>query len=301
FDCSVHLRSFVKMIPKSSSFVAGHAPIVSVGDIAHVEKAGTVYVPAADQVGTVWSLLDGSAAVANSYEYDAFGVGRAASETFGNRYRFGTKRLDEDTELYHFIARQYMPELGRFASVDLLLRKLFGPARYRYSGNAPTRWVDSAGRIAWIPIIIGMLLLALLGAVIAIVGKFIAERITDFQLRYVTEQEFALRTDKCQRFGTFVASKYWAELDVDGLAEEFADGIMQRYPGVTVRTDGDVYARWEAFYCYCKLSVTVYTEITAEAEGPEGQKIRRTKRKVHKTLTWDSKAVEELRTKCCHD
>ncbi|MFO8006569.1 MAG: RHS repeat-associated core domain-containing protein, partial [Candidatus Brocadiia bacterium] len=130
--------------------------------IAHVEKAGTVYVPAADQVGTVWNLLDGSAAVANSYEYDAFGVGRAAGETAPNRYRFGTKRLDEDTELYHFIARQYEPKLGRFASRDMfrylgcqlaaegrLINQASaicgGCSAYVFVGNVPLSTVDPRG------------------------------------------------------------------------------------------------------------------------------------------------------------
>ena len=41
----------------------GYAPIVSVGDIALMDKAaGSVYVPVADQVGTIWDLADSSAA-----------------------------------------------------------------------------------------------------------------------------------------------------------------------------------------------------------------------------------------------
>ena len=69
--------------------VHGFAPIVSVGDIAHMDKSGTVYVPASDQpatrtagkVGTIWNLLDSTAGKANSYTYDAFGIGRSTSGT----------------------------------------------------------------------------------------------------------------------------------------------------------------------------------------------------------------------------
>ena len=89
--------------------VHGHAPIVSVGDIAHLDKSGSIYVPTPDQVGTIWKLLDSTASAANSYEYDAFGVGRNASETVANRYRFGTKRLEADPALYHSTAWQYDP------------------------------------------------------------------------------------------------------------------------------------------------------------------------------------------------
>ncbi len=60
---------------------------------------GSVYVPVADQVGTIWALADSSAALANSYAYDAFGVDGGASEAVPNRYRFGTKGLDDWTRV----------------------------------------------------------------------------------------------------------------------------------------------------------------------------------------------------------
>jgi hypothetical protein len=60
---------------------------------------GSVYVPIADQVGTTWALLDESGDKVNSYGYDAFGVGRSASETVPNLYRFGTKRDSWDAIL----------------------------------------------------------------------------------------------------------------------------------------------------------------------------------------------------------
>ena len=82
--------------------VHGYAPIVSVGDIAMMDKSDTPYVPVSDQVGTIWNLADSSAALADSYTYDAFGVNRGASESVANRYRFGTKRLDDRTRVLPF-------------------------------------------------------------------------------------------------------------------------------------------------------------------------------------------------------
>ncbi|MCK4375117.1 MAG: sensor histidine kinase, partial [Candidatus Brocadiae bacterium] len=67
--------------------VHGHAAIPSVGDIAMMERSDSQYVPAADQVGTIWKVLHPSAGTANSYEYDAFGVGHSASEAFANPFR----------------------------------------------------------------------------------------------------------------------------------------------------------------------------------------------------------------------
>jgi len=98
--------------------VHGYAPIVSVGDISMMEISDAVYIPVSDQPGTIWNLLDSAPAKANSYTYDAFGVGRSASETVTNPCRFGTKPLDTDPNLYHFVARQYAAILGRFVSRD---------------------------------------------------------------------------------------------------------------------------------------------------------------------------------------
>jgi len=97
-----------------------------VGDIALMDKSGTPYVPVPDQVGTTWNLLNSGASKANSYGYDAFGVARSVSETVSNLYRFGTKRLDVDSALYHFMARQYKSSVGRLLSQEPRFRALTG-------------------------------------------------------------------------------------------------------------------------------------------------------------------------------
>jgi RHS repeat-associated protein len=125
--------------------VHGYAPIASVGDIALMDKGGTPYVPVSDQVGTTWGLLDSSGSMASYYEYDAFGVSRGVSESVSNLYRFGTKRLDADPGLYHFIARQYEADLGRFVSRDPACTACDVPSWYPYAGNMPTSSVDWAG------------------------------------------------------------------------------------------------------------------------------------------------------------
>jgi len=130
--------------------VHGYAPIPSVGDITHMDKSGTVYVPIPDQPGTIWNLLDDVPAKANSYTYDAFGESRSVSETVINPYRFGTKPVDPDSNLYYFIARQYMPTMGRFLTRDLpavaarmsLLEKL---NNYQFSEARPSTMVDPSG------------------------------------------------------------------------------------------------------------------------------------------------------------
>jgi RHS repeat-associated protein len=124
--------------------VHGHAPIFSVGDIALMDKSGTPYVPVSDQVGTTWNLLNSAASKANSYTSDAFGVGRSATETVSNLYRFGTKRLDTDPTLYHFVARRYEPTMGRFVSYDRL-RFFANSPSYAFGNSAPIARVDPQG------------------------------------------------------------------------------------------------------------------------------------------------------------
>jgi RHS repeat-associated protein len=95
--------------------VHGHAPIPSVGDIALMESAdGDPYAPIPDQVGTVCKVLGSAGAVANAYQYDAFGVSRSVSESFANPFRFAGKPLDPDPALYRLTARSYQPWMGRY-------------------------------------------------------------------------------------------------------------------------------------------------------------------------------------------
>jgi RHS repeat-associated protein len=133
----------------------GYAPIVSVGDIVLIDKgAGGAFVPIADQVGTIWNLIDDSAAVANSYVYDAFGGGRGMVEAIPSLFRFGTKRLAVDLSLYHFIARQYEASLARFISGDPLSSHQQS-RQYTYAGSHPTAAVDPVGlRMVYINIVL---------------------------------------------------------------------------------------------------------------------------------------------------
>ncbi len=100
----------------TSRQVHGYAPILSVGDIALMDVAGSPYVLLADQVGTTSNLLDSTGVKANSYTYDAFGVGRSVTETVPNRYRFWSKRLDADLAFYLTNAGPYAPRHGRYTA-----------------------------------------------------------------------------------------------------------------------------------------------------------------------------------------
>ena len=112
-------------------------------DIAHFDKSGSLYVPMVDEVGTVWRLYDHREHEANWYLYEAFGEPRYASEEVSNRYRFGGKRLDEGTLLYHFVARQYHLYTGRFIQRDAPSEAVRNP--YAFALDNPLSYVDPTG------------------------------------------------------------------------------------------------------------------------------------------------------------
>ena len=51
--------------------------------------------------------------LANSYSYDAFGVGRGVTESVSNAYRFDSGRLDVDSGAYQLNGNTYSPNTGR--------------------------------------------------------------------------------------------------------------------------------------------------------------------------------------------
>ena len=89
----------------------------------------------------IWKRKTG--AKANTYSYDAFGVGRSASETVENDFRFQTKPLDSDIGQYYFVARQYDQGTGRFVERDPRRKHI----QYLYSPfqNNPALFVDPRG------------------------------------------------------------------------------------------------------------------------------------------------------------
>src|SRR5690606_30307538 len=71
--------------------------------------------PFYDGNGNVMGLIDGDGSIAARYTYDAFGntilqEGRLAE---ANPFRFSTKYIDEETELYYYGYRYYDAGVGR--------------------------------------------------------------------------------------------------------------------------------------------------------------------------------------------
>jgi RHS repeat-associated protein len=105
----------------------------------------------------VTSLTDASGNVVERYVYDPYGTvtvenpdgsikgdGALASSSFGMEYLFQGGRIDPQTGLYHFGARDYDPTAGRWEEQDPE-GYVDGPSRYQFDDSAPTELVDPDG------------------------------------------------------------------------------------------------------------------------------------------------------------
>jgi RHS repeat-associated protein len=101
-----------------------------------------------DSLGSVVAITDASGAVEQTYDYDVFGVMRAATGTSGNNYTF-TGEENDASGLVYLRARFYDPTVGRFLSRDPAPMRAGDTQtanRYVYARNNPTNYVDPSGR-----------------------------------------------------------------------------------------------------------------------------------------------------------
>ena len=93
---------------------------------------------------------DPGGAVIQHYEYSAFGQSRytLSGTAFPVSRRYTSQILDEDTGLYYYNSRYYIPELARFGQADDIISDIGNPQswnRYSYVLNNPLRYTDPSG------------------------------------------------------------------------------------------------------------------------------------------------------------
>ena len=101
-----------------------------------------------NHLGSTCFELDDQARLISFEEYTPFGstcfqAVRSHTET-PKRYRYTGKERDNESGLYYYGARYYMPWLGRWASCDPL-GIVDGTNMYAYALNAPVRLLDLSG------------------------------------------------------------------------------------------------------------------------------------------------------------
>jgi RHS repeat-associated protein len=118
------------------------------GHLLAERTATNSYLYLADGLGSIVGLVDGTGAVAASYNYDPFGQPTTSTVSPGviNPWRFAGAYLD-GTGLYKMGARYYDPTLGRWTQQDPVV-SLVDPLnwnRYVYAGNDPVNFTDPSG------------------------------------------------------------------------------------------------------------------------------------------------------------
>lgn len=116
------------------------------GLVARIDSVGNPAYYAFDATGHTRQLSGATGAVANSYDYDSFGIPLQTNETIPNPFqyvgRFGV--MAEGNELIFMRARFYDSEIGRFIFEDPI-GILGGLNCYSYSFNNPVSKIDPAG------------------------------------------------------------------------------------------------------------------------------------------------------------
>ncbi|MEJ8638475.1 MULTISPECIES: RHS repeat-associated core domain-containing protein [Streptomyces] len=116
------------------------------GTLNSMTTGGTSYYYLTDAIGSVVAVADESGAKVNAYSYSPRGVQRAGtSEQVPQPYRFAGG-FQDPTGLYHYAARYYDPNLGRFTSPDPSGQE---KNPYLYAEGDPVNRIDPTGLAAW--------------------------------------------------------------------------------------------------------------------------------------------------------
>ncbi len=116
------------------------------GTLNSMTTGGKSYYYLTDALGSVIALADEAGTKVNSYSYSPRGVTRAAtSESAPQPHRFAGGYQDP-TGLYHYEARYYDPNIGRFNSPDPSGQE---KNPYLYAEGDPVNRIDPSGLAAW--------------------------------------------------------------------------------------------------------------------------------------------------------
>jgi len=118
-----------------------------IGGLLNLQQGGASgpqYSYLFDGKGNVTGLLDGAGIVAQTYQYDPFGVPKGASGSVSQPMQFSTKPYDDQTGLSYYGYRFYVPSLGRWLTRDPI-GEAGGINLYGFVGNNPMNFIDPLG------------------------------------------------------------------------------------------------------------------------------------------------------------
>jgi len=117
--------------------------------LARLDESGDAVWYPGDLLGSVRQVVNPGGTVIDQITYDSYGkVLTETSPGDGDRFKYVSREYDPEISAYHYRARMYDPQLGRFISSDPLGFRAGDPNLYRYVGNRPTGMTDPSG-MAW--------------------------------------------------------------------------------------------------------------------------------------------------------
>jgi RHS repeat-associated protein len=177
-----------------------------------------------DGVGSYAYLYDGNGnvgqmvnnvggAIAAHYEYDPYGnsIVATGSQAAGNPYRFSTKYLDSEYNLYYYGYRYYDPATGRWVNHDPIGER-GGWNLYCFVFNNPQYYIDDTGRtpmtgtptrvpleiLERIPTVSSKIPIIIPITFGIVIGDYIADRIEDIENGPIKYYLTYLFRDKCK-------------------------------------------------------------------------------------------------------
>jgi RHS repeat-associated protein len=124
-----------------------------IDDVLSMNRGGTDYFYHQNSLGSVAALTTSTGVVAERYEYDAYGnpsvsfirsAGEKEKSGTGNTFMFTGREYDAETQTYHYRARFYKPDWGRFGQWDPL-GLITGMNMYEYLNSNSTKYIDPFG------------------------------------------------------------------------------------------------------------------------------------------------------------
>ena len=106
------------------------------------------YTYHADHLGSIRYLTDSSGTIVNAYDYDSYGRPMFGTTSFDQPFAYTGREWDATTGLYHYRARSYDAETGRFLQEDPIGFAAGDLNVYRYVENNSLSFTDPTGMTA---------------------------------------------------------------------------------------------------------------------------------------------------------
>lgn len=110
--------NLIEELDNSGNVFARYIQTRSVDEELSEFRSGTTSYYQADGLGTVTSLSGSGGALANTYAYDSFGRLTASAGTLTNPFQYTGREFDAEAGIYHYRARYYDQNVGRFINED---------------------------------------------------------------------------------------------------------------------------------------------------------------------------------------